>query len=62
MFNIDLRSRALKIKLVVFDIDGVMTDGSMIYDENGLTTAAKTFITILTNSTVLPENNEPENL
>ena len=36
MFNIDLRSRALKIKLVAFDIDGVMTDGSMIYDENGL--------------------------
>ena len=36
MFNIDLRSRALKIKLVAFDVDGVMTDGSMIYDENGL--------------------------
>ena len=34
--NLDLRSRALKIKLVVFDVDGVMTDGSMIYDENGL--------------------------
>ena len=36
MFNIDLRSRALKVKLAAFDIDGVMTDGSMIYDENGL--------------------------
>lgn len=36
MFNIDLRSRALKIKLVVFDVDGVMTDGSIIYDENGV--------------------------
>lgn len=36
MFNIDLRSRALKIKLAAFDVDGVMTDGSMIYDENGL--------------------------
>ncbi len=36
MFNIDLRNRVLKIKLVVFDVDGVMTDGSMIYDENGL--------------------------
>ena len=36
MFNIDLRSRAQKIKLAAFDIDGVMTDGSMIYDENGL--------------------------
>ena len=36
MFNIDLRSRLLKIKLAAFDVDGVMTDGSMIYDENGL--------------------------
>ncbi len=36
MFNIDLRSRALKIKLVVLDVDGVMTDGSIIYDENGI--------------------------
>ncbi len=34
--NLDLRSRALKIKLAVFDVDGVMTDGGMIYDENGL--------------------------
>ena len=34
--NLDLRSRALKIKLVDFDVDGVMTDGSMIYDQNGL--------------------------
>ncbi len=34
--NLDLRSRALKIKLVAFDVDGVMTDGSMIYDENGI--------------------------
>lgn len=38
------------------------TSITLIYDENGLTTAAKTFITILTNSTVLPENNETENL
>ncbi len=36
MFNIDLRSKALKIKLVVFDVDGVMTDGSITYDENGV--------------------------
>jgi len=35
MFNIDLRSRALNIKLVVFDVDGVMTDGSLIYGEDG---------------------------
>lgn len=36
MFNIDLRSKALNIKLVVFDVDGVMTDGSITYDENGV--------------------------
>ena len=36
MFNMDLRNRILKIKLVAFDIDGVITDGSMIYDDNGL--------------------------
>ena len=36
MFNIDIRSKALKIKMVVFDVDGVMTDGSMIYDNNGV--------------------------
>jgi YrbI family 3-deoxy-D-manno-octulosonate 8-phosphate phosphatase len=36
MFNLDLRSKALKIKLVVFDVDGVMTDGSITYDENGV--------------------------
>lgn len=36
MFNIELRSKALKIKMVVFDVDGVMTDGSMIYDNDGL--------------------------
>ena len=36
MFNLDIRSKALKIKLVVFDVDGVMTDGSIIYDENGI--------------------------
>ncbi len=36
MFNIDLRSRISKIKLIVFDVDGVMTDGGIIYDENGV--------------------------
>ena len=36
MFNIDLRSRVSKIKLFVFDVDGVMTDGGIIYDENGV--------------------------
>lgn len=36
MVNIDLKSKALKIKLVAFDVDGVMTDGSITYDENGV--------------------------
>ncbi len=35
MFNIELRNKALKIKMVVFDVDGVMTDGSIIFDEDG---------------------------
>lgn len=32
----DLKEKASKIKLLVFDIDGVMTDGSITYDENGV--------------------------
>ena len=32
----DLRERASKIKLLAFDVDGVMTDGSITYDENGI--------------------------
>ncbi len=36
MFNLELRNKALKIKMVVFDVDGVMTDGSITYDENGV--------------------------
>lgn len=36
-----LKDRAKKIKLLVFDVDGVMTDGSITYDENG--TEYKTF-------------------
>ena len=32
----DLRQKASKIKLLVFDVDGVMTDGSITYDENGV--------------------------
>ena len=31
-----LKERASKIKLLVFDVDGVMTDGSITYDENGI--------------------------
>ncbi len=32
----DLNLRASKIKLAAFDVDGVMTDGSITYDENGV--------------------------
>ena len=32
----DLKEKASKIKLLVFDVDGVMTDGSITYDENGV--------------------------
>ncbi len=32
----DLKQRASKIKLLAFDVDGVMTDGSITYDENGI--------------------------
>ncbi len=32
----ELELRASKIKLAAFDVDGVMTDGSITYDENGV--------------------------
>ena len=32
----ELKECAKKIKLVAFDVDGVMTDGSLIFDENGV--------------------------
>ena len=32
----NLKERAKKIKLMAFDVDGVMTDGSITYDENGV--------------------------
>jgi 3-deoxy-D-manno-octulosonate 8-phosphate phosphatase (KDO 8-P phosphatase) len=32
----DLEKIASKIKLLAFDVDGVMTDGSITYDENGI--------------------------
>lgn len=32
----DLAEKAKKIKLMAFDVDGVMTDGSVTYDENGV--------------------------
>ncbi|MFA7658404.1 MAG: HAD hydrolase family protein [Candidatus Gastranaerophilaceae bacterium] len=34
--NLELKAIAGKIKLVAFDIDGVMTDGSLTFDENGV--------------------------
>jgi 3-deoxy-D-manno-octulosonate 8-phosphate phosphatase (KDO 8-P phosphatase) len=34
--NVELKAIAKKIKLVAFDIDGVMTDGSLTFDENGV--------------------------
>ena len=41
MHDLELKNKASKIKMAVFDVDGVMTDGSIIYDENG--TEYKTF-------------------
>ena len=38
----DAKEIAKKIKLLAFDVDGVMTDGSLTYDENGV--EYKTFI------------------
>lgn len=32
----DIKKLASKIKMLVFDVDGVMTDGSITYDENGV--------------------------
>jgi 3-deoxy-D-manno-octulosonate 8-phosphate phosphatase (KDO 8-P phosphatase) len=34
--NIELKAIAKKIKLVAFDVDGVMTDGGLIFDEDGI--------------------------
>lgn len=36
MYDLELKNRASKIKMAVFDVDGVMTDGSITYDENGI--------------------------
>lgn len=33
--NIELKAKAQKIKLIAFDVDGVMTDNSLYFDENG---------------------------
>jgi len=36
IFNNDTSEKALKIKAFLLDVDGVLTDGSIIYDNNGL--------------------------
>ena len=36
MYSDDIIKRASKIRLAAFDIDGVMTDGSLTFDENGV--------------------------
>lgn len=36
MENIELKYAASKIKAVVMDVDGVLTDGSLTFDENGV--------------------------
>lgn len=35
MTNVELKLKAQKIKLVAFDVDGVMTDGSLTFIEDG---------------------------
>lgn len=34
--DVELKAIANKIKLVAFDVDGVMTDGTLTFDENGI--------------------------
>lgn len=34
--NLELKAKAKKIKLMVFDVDGVMTDASLVFDEKGI--------------------------
>jgi 3-deoxy-D-manno-octulosonate 8-phosphate phosphatase (KDO 8-P phosphatase) len=36
MNNLELKAKAKKIKLIGFDVDGVMTNNSLIFDENGV--------------------------
>ena len=50
------------LDIINIDTELPTTSITLIYDENGLTTAAKTFITVLTNSNILTENQEQENL
>ena len=34
--NLELKAIANKIKVIILDVDGVMTDGSLTFDENGV--------------------------
>src|SRR5574344_1142919 len=36
MTDLELKEKARKIKVLAFDVDGVMTDCSLIFDENGV--------------------------
>ena len=36
MTDIDLKFTASKIKALVMDVDGVLTDGSLTFDDNGV--------------------------
>lgn len=36
MPDVELKYAASKVKAVVFDVDGVLTDGSLTFDENGV--------------------------
>ena len=36
MYDLEIKNKASKVKMVVFDVDGVMTDGSITYGENGV--------------------------
>ena len=36
MTNLKIKEKASKIKVLAFDVDGVMTDCSLIFDENGV--------------------------
>jgi len=36
MTNVEIAYKASKIKMLALDVDGVLTDGSITYDENGI--------------------------
>ena len=36
MYSEELVQKAAKVKAAVFDVDGVMTDASLTFDENGV--------------------------